>query len=82
VRLRADFPLAQVQPLPRIAYADATLAMTDTTAEMAGLAADDWADYQVSIAMPNDDPDRSFGAYAAGARKRSRRGCPLGARVD
>ena len=25
VRLRADFPLAQVQSLPRIAYADATL---------------------------------------------------------
>ena len=37
VRLRADFPLAQVQPLPRMAYADATLGAADTTADMAGL---------------------------------------------
>ena len=34
VRLRADFPLAQVQPLPRLAYADSTLAATDTTADI------------------------------------------------
>ena len=74
VRLRADFPLAQIQPLPRHAYADATLAAAETTADMAGLAGQDWADYQTTIADPNADPDRSFGGYAVAARKRSRSG--------
>ncbi len=77
VRLRADFPLAQVQPLPRVAYADATLAMADTTADMAGLSACDWADYEATIARPNADPDRNFGGYAVAARKQSRRSCPF-----
>jgi hypothetical protein len=78
VRLRADFPLAQVQPLPRVAYADATLAAVDTTADMVRFAASDWADYGATIATPNDDPDRSFGDYAVKARKRAQRGCPIG----
>lgn len=76
VRLRADFPLAQVQPLPREAYGDATLAAVDITADMPGLAAQDWTDYQTTIAVPNDDPDRSFGGYAVATRKRSQPGCP------
>jgi Family of unknown function (DUF6065) len=79
VRLRADFPLAQVQPLPRLVYADLTLATTDTTADMAGLSERDWANYQDTIAIPNEDPDRSFGGYATAARKRSRSGCPFAA---
>ena len=79
VRLRADFPLAQVQPLPRIAYADATLDAVANVGEMTGLAANDWADYQASIAIPNDRPDRAYGAYAVAARKRSKGGCPFAA---
>ena len=79
VRMRADFPLAQVQPLPRIAYANATLDITETTAELAGLESKDWADYEATIADPNRDPDRSFGGYASAARKRSRRSCPFDA---
>jgi hypothetical protein len=77
VRLRPDFPLAQVQPLPRLAYADSTLGATTTTAEIASLTAGDWADYKATIADPNEDPDRSFGSYAVTARKRSRAGCPM-----
>ena len=53
-----------------LAYADLTLAATDTTADMAGLSERDWADYEDTIAIPNDDPDRSFGGYAVAARKR------------
>src|ERR1700760_1289403 len=49
VRLRADFPLAQVQPLPRVAYADVTLGAIDTTADMAGFGAQEWADYEATI---------------------------------
>jgi hypothetical protein len=77
VRLRSDFPLAQVQPLPRLAFAESTLGATATTAEITSLTAEDWADYKATIADPNQDPDRSFGKYAVAARKRSRAGCPL-----
>jgi hypothetical protein len=79
VRLRADFPLAQVQPLPRVAYADVTLGAIDTTADMAGFGAREWADYEATIVTPNDNPDRSFGGYAVASRKRARGGCPLSA---
>jgi hypothetical protein len=82
VRLRADLPLAQVQPLPRLAYADATLASVHTTADIAGLQESDWADYEATIAKPNGDPDRSFGAYAATARRRARGNCPFQATAD
>jgi hypothetical protein len=77
VRLRQDFPFAQVQPLPRVAYADITLGATVTTAEMESLEASDWNAYKAAIADPNDNPDRSFGDYAVRTRKRSRTGCPL-----
>jgi len=77
VRLRADFPLAQVQPLPRAAYADATLGAFDTTADMAGISANDWADYEATIAVPNGDQDRKLGGYAVAARKRARGACPF-----
>ncbi len=77
VRLRGDLPLAQVQPLPRLAYAETTLARTSMTGDMAGLTEGDWTDYEVAIAKPNRDCDRSFGGYAVAARKRARRGCPF-----
>jgi hypothetical protein len=77
IRLRPDFPFAQVQPLPRLAYADMTLGATATTAEMESLEASDWDAYKATIADPNDDPDRSFGNYAVRTRKRSRASCPL-----
>lgn len=76
VRLRADFPLAQVQPLPRVALTEATLGTFDATADMAGMAPSDWADYETTIADPNANLDRSFGNYAVAARKRLRGGCP------
>ena len=77
VRIRADFPFAQVQPLPRIAYAEATLQASSTTADIAELSPGDWADYGATIAAPNENPDRDFGAYAVAARKRSRGRCPV-----
>ena len=76
VRIRADFPLAQVQPLPRAAYADATLGAFANVADLTGLIESDWADYENTIVVPNNDPARSFGAYAVSARKRSIVGCP------
>jgi hypothetical protein len=82
VRLRADYPLAQVQPLPRIAYANATLGANLNVPDMEGLAASDWADYRATIAIPNANPDRAYGAYAVGTRKREKEGCPFSASLD
>jgi hypothetical protein len=79
IRLRADFPLVQVQPLPRIAFADSTLAAISPVADLRGLSAGDWAEYQSTIAEPSADPGRPFGANAISARKRSRGCCPVGA---
>ena len=79
VRLKADFPLAQVQPVPRVAYADATLGAVTNVADMTGLAASDWTDYRDAIAIPNDNPDRAFGTYAVAARRRGRGSCPFAA---
>jgi hypothetical protein len=77
IRLRPDFPLAQVQPLPRSVYGDATLTSSRFSGDMDGLAAQDWADYHKSIVVPNADPDRPFGGYAVASRKRGKGVCPM-----
>lgn len=79
VRLRADFPLAQVQPLPRTTYDDTTLNATDLIPAMDGFSPEDWSDYRTSIVDPNDNPDRSVGAYAIATRKRRKSACPFAA---
>jgi hypothetical protein len=76
ITLFADFPLAQVQPLPREAYADATLASMCTVEDLEGLENQDWSDYRDTIVVPNENPDRSFGSYAVKARRRAKTACP------
>ena len=75
IRLRADYPLAQVQPVPRHSYSNETLERMDVTPGPASLTDAHWAAYQTSIVEPNSRPDRAFGAYATTARKR-RHQCP------
>jgi Family of unknown function (DUF6065) len=79
VHLRDDYPLIQVQPLPREAYAEQTLGATSIIPNMAGMTEDDWSAYGHSIVAPNDHQDRPFGAYAIAARKRRQGACPFGA---
>jgi hypothetical protein len=81
VHLRADFPLLQVQPLPREAYAETTLNATAIVPDMAGMSDEDWSAYRTTIVTPTENPDRSFGAYAVAARKRRQRGCPFSGRT-
>jgi len=76
IDLRTETPLAQIQPLPRIAYAEATL---DAMSESPRLSGDDWADYVRDIVRPNDDPSRPAGGYAVAARRRRKRECPFSA---
>ena len=77
VRFRADFPLVQAQPVQRIAYENATLSSMSV---VDGLQGADWADYHATIVEPNQRPERPYGGYAVGARKRrqaAEAGCPF-----
>jgi hypothetical protein len=77
IHFRADYPLAQVQPIPRLAYAEETLNAAAFISGVAEFTSQDWADYDQHIVRPNDDPDRMPGTYAITARKRRR--CPIAA---
>ena len=76
IRLAADFPLCQVQPIPRYVYNDNTLASAKITPNISGLTSADWDAYRVCIAQPNSRPNRPFGAYATAVRKRRNEVCP------
>jgi hypothetical protein len=76
VRLRADYPLVQVQPVPRHLYRSETLDRMAVTPGLQDLTAAHWDAYTASIVEPNSRPDRAFGAYAVAARKQARGGCP------
>jgi hypothetical protein len=77
VHLRADFPLLQVQPLPREVYAEHTLNSTSIVSDMSCMSDEDWNAYGATIATPAENPDRAFGAYAVGVRKRRQGMCPF-----
>ncbi len=72
VRIRADYPLAQVQPLPRYSYSSTSLDRMQITPGACALSAEQWEAYRASIVEPNTRPDRPFGAYAADVRRASR----------
>ena len=76
VRLRADLPLVQLQPLPRIAYEDTTLNAMKVVLDPALMTHADWEGYRTSVVVPNDDPNRPYGTYAIAARRRRKVECP------
>jgi hypothetical protein len=80
ITLRPDFPLLQLQPVQASSYADEVLNATELVPDMDGLALSDWAGYHQTIVIPNEDPDRPFGAYAKDARRRRKTaaGAPTG----
>jgi hypothetical protein len=70
ITLRPDFPLVQVQPLMAAQYADDVLNATELVPGMEGMGDADWSAYHKTIVVPNEDPNRPFGAYATKARRR------------
>lgn len=76
IKLRTDFPLLLIQPVMRTAYSDATLSRSKFTDEMSAFQPQDWADYHSTIVVPNESPDRAFGAYAVVQRKGQHGVCP------
>ena len=79
VHFKSDFPFAQVQPLPRIAYADETMDAVTYIPQIEKLTSRDWNDYIQTVVRPNDDPERPHGQYAIAARRRRKAGCPVAA---
>lgn len=71
VHFSPDMPLLQVQPLPRLALAEATQA----DVRLYGMETLDWDAYHGTIVAPLLSADRRPGRYAAEARKRGR--CPV-----
>ncbi len=73
VRLSADRPVVQVQPIPRKAYSGQVLGAMDLTLDIHSMRVEDWAAYQACIVDPSDDPKRCPGSYAIAARRRRKR---------
>jgi len=76
VRLRADFPLLQVQPVPRAAYGEASQNRMSVLPDLAALTPADWDDYRRTVVAPNDERDRPPGRSAVASRKRRSAECP------
>jgi len=81
IRLRADFPFLHLQPVQQLAYSDAILSSMECLGDIHALQDADWADYRSNIVVPNENPDRAFGAYAVAARKQQRT-CPAAVRIN
>ena len=67
-----NFPLLQVQPLPREALTDAGMNNYELVPDLTGLRAEDWDDYYDTVVRPNSAEKRPRGQYAAAARKRAK----------
>ena len=72
IDFRADFPLLQIQPLPRNAYDDATLNDYELVPNLHGLRPEDWDDYYGTVVRPNTQENRPRGQYAAAAARKRR----------
>ena len=70
IDFRADFPLLQLQPLPRQAYEDTTLNNYELVPELNQLTPEDWDGYYDTVVRPHVQEVRPRGQYAAAARKR------------
>ena len=85
VTLRPDFPLLQLQPVLATSYAGDVLDATAFVPRMDDMSDADWGGYHRTIVIPNEDPDRPFGAYAKQARRRRKalvgEACPVSAQA-
>ena len=70
VEFSSDYPLFQVQPLPRAVYAESTLSSYEVVPELHQLTAEDWDDYHRTVVRPSVAEDRPRGSYAVSLRKR------------
>jgi Family of unknown function (DUF6065) len=79
VRFRNQEPLAQVQPLPRQAYAEEILNSALEVPNLESWQPQDWKDYDRDIIQPNSVAQHQPGRYATAVRRRRKSGCPYAA---
>jgi Family of unknown function (DUF6065) len=72
VEFRTGWPIAQVQPIPRSAYAPTVLEKVVTISGLEQLTEADWDDFRQTVVAPSLRPDRPFGEDAAERRRRSK----------
>ena len=70
IDFRPDYPLLQVQPIPRMVYEESNLNNYEIVPELGQLSPEDWDDYYDTVVRPNTQTVRPRGQYAAAARKR------------
>ena len=70
IDFRPDYPLVQVQPIPRHVYEEATLNNYETVPNLEQLTPEDWDAYYDTVVRPHVQEVRPRGQYAAAARKR------------
>lgn len=70
IDFRPDYPLLQVQPIPRAVYEETNLNNYEIVPELSQLSPEDWDDYYDTVVRPNTQIVRPRGQYAAAARKR------------
>jgi hypothetical protein len=70
IHFSAEYPLFQVQPLPREIYDERTLNDYELVPDLAQLSAEDWDDYHYTVVRPNSQEHRQRGQYASATRKR------------
>ncbi len=70
IEFRADYPMFQVQPIPREVYDDTALNSYTVVPDMGQLAPEDWDDFYDTVVRPNVQENRPRGQYATAARKR------------
>ncbi len=70
VEFSSEYPLFQVQPIPRDVYADATLNDYEIAPHVHQFSGQDWDDYYQTVVRPNVADKRPRGAYATLTRKR------------
>jgi hypothetical protein len=71
IDFRPDFPVAQVQPLPRVALEEDGLNDFDVVDDLTALRPEDWSAFYDTVVRPNLAQSRPRGEYAVAARKRA-----------
>lgn len=70
VHFKAEYPLFQVQPLPREVYDERNLNDYELVPELGQFTEQDWDDYWHTVVRPNTQEHRQRGQYATATRKR------------
>lgn len=70
VEFRTDYPMLQVQPIPRAVLDEAGQNDYELVPDMTFFSPEDWDDYYDTVVRPNVQEKRPRGQYATAARKR------------